>query len=635
MSQSANFKFSLIENFLGYNSTRDKTNINPGFLIRGSKNMFKKESGTIASRPGLKRRGSADSTIAGVLSSFEWETSLGITIPLRVVDDNFEFESDIITDDTFVWYDLGISANSTRYVFDTVWDNTLKKDFLVFVRGTNSLFRWDGGIAKFVSGINNTSITLDRDATLAGFRSSGGTVIINGSTYTYGAISGDDLTGVAGDPSAEAVDSVVVEKPIETSSKPVANFTCDFLKVINNQVWIGSYSSRLIYISEDDDYLDYTVPTPRAAGDPEILFLDNNARGIGSIDGEGYVTAGYSDWYRVRFQQITVSTTLTEQTIVDKLELSGKEAALGHEYISTNGAAIIYLSRSQELKALGVFTNQQKTKPVTLSLEIKEELRNESFSPVQGIMSDGEVRVVGSKIYLTSASGGTTYIHETREKLSESGEITAERFWNTPMIWGISRIAVINGVEHGHSAANPQTYQLWDTDQWYDDSPSDENMPYNCVMRMAYRNASEFQGNNRFTMLSVDMWGIEGYMPQGVNLKGRVYGNYQGSTDLLTVDINNIDPDELSLAKFYTGFLSPSMGDDSLGENPLGEGLTEDELSQEQVPKFRRIKNLSALKDCFEYALELYTDEVNARWEILASGANAAPKGAEPTFIRG
>lgn len=632
----SNFHFNLIENFLGYNSTRDKTNLNPGFLIRGSKNMYKKESGTIASRPGLKRRGTADSTLAGVLASTEWETSLGTTIPIRVCNGKLQFESAIADGSTYVWYDLQTSLTLTRYVFDTVWDNTLKKDFLVFVRGDDSLFRWDGGIAKFVSAIAATSITLDRAATTAGFRTSGGTVLINGNSYTYGGISGSVLTGVSGDATLEVVDSVVFEVVIDNTNKPEADFLNDFLKVVNNQVWVGSYSSRLVHISEDDDYLNYTVPGVRAPGDPELLFLDNNARGIGSLDGEGYVTAGYSDWYRVRFSQITVGSTLTEQTIVDKLELSGKEAALGHEYISTNGAAIIYLSRSQELKALGVFTNQQKTKPVTLSLEIKEELRFQSFNPIIRETSDGEVRVVGSKIYLTTVSGGQTYVHETREKLSESGEIMAERFWNTPQIWGISRIAVIDGVEHGHSVANPQIYQLWDTEQWFDDSPSDENMPYDCVMRMAYRNASEFQGNDRFSLLVMDMWAIEGYMPQGVHLKGKIYGNYQGSTNFFQFDVNNIDPDALSLTKFFTGFSAPSMGDDSLGENPLGEGLTEDELSQEQMPKFRKIKNLSAVQDCFEYCVELYTDEVNSRWEILAEGTNASIKpNGEPTFIRG
>ena len=127
-------------------------------------------------------------------------------------------------------------------------------------------------------------------------------------------------------------------------------------------------------MSKNDAYTDYTQATPRVPGDGELITLDSLARGIGVIGGEAHISAGYSDWYKVRFNQITVSTTLTEQTIVDKLELSGQEAAMGHEYISNIGGAIVYLSRGQELKLLGTFTNQQQTKPASLSLPIKDEL---------------------------------------------------------------------------------------------------------------------------------------------------------------------------------------------------------------------------------------------------------------------
>lgn len=622
----SNFKFNIIDKFLGYNSARDKTNLDPRYLIRGSKNVYRKETGTIAVRPGLKRRGSADSTSEGVKSSYEWEASNGVIKPLRVANSKLQVESDIITSGTYVWYDLMTALTNTRFVFDTVWDNTLKKDFLVYCMGDDNLYAWHGGIAKVSSTTSNT-IVLDRTVASGGFNTSSGTVIINGTDYTYTGSSASTLTGVSPNPTGEAANSVVVSKPITNANTPAADFENDFLKVINNQIYAGSYSSRLVYVSKNDAYTDYTQATPRVPGDGELITLDNQARGIGVIGGEAHISAGYSDWYKVRFNQITVSTTLTEQTIVDKLELSGQEAAMGHEYISNIGGGIVYLSRGQELKLLGTFTNQQQTKPATLSLPIKDELANETFTPVQGDTSDGEVKAVGGRVYLTSVSGGTTYIHETRESLDESGQVVAERLWQPPQIWGISRVAVIDGVEFGHSIANPQIYQLWDTEQWHDDAPSDEYLPYDCVMRMAYINAE-----NRASLLSVDMFYAEGYMTQGTPLKGRFYADYQGSTSLQELELNKVSMPQ-KLAKFFTGFSSPGMGDSSLGDNPLGEGLTEDELSQEQLPKFRRIKDLTAV-DCFEYATELYTDEVDSRWEVLAIGTNANKNTRQATFIK-
>lgn len=618
-----NFQFSIISQFAGYNSTLDKTNLNPAFLIRGSKNVYKKESGTIAIRPGLKLRGSTDTTTEGVKSAYDWEASNGVTKSLRVANSKLEVESDILTTGTFVWYTLQSSLSLTRYVFDTVWDNTLKKDFLVFVRGDANLFRWDGGIGKIASATSNT-IVLNATIASLGFNTTSGSVVINGTTYTYTGSSGSTLTGVTADPSGEAVNSVVISAIITNSNTPVSGAVNDFLKVVVNQIYIGSYSSRLIYISKNNSYTNFTVPATRAPGDPELIFLDNLGRGIGVLNGEAVISAGYSDWYKIRFNQITVGSTLTEQTIVDKLELSGLDAALAHEYITNSGGLIAYFSRNQEVKLLGTFTSQQQTKPATISLPVKDELKNATFSPTEGTTSDGELRAVGVRLYLTSVTEGQTWVHETRESLNPDGLIVSERFWQPPQVWGISRVALISGVEYGHSIANPQIYQLWDTEQWFDDSPSGEALPYDAKMRMAYR-----RGENRNDILFINMAYAEGYMSQDTRLKARFYGDYQGSSSLQELEFNS----ESKPAKFFTGFLSPSMGDSSLGENPLGEGLTDAELSQEQLPKFRKIKDISPV-DVFEYSLEIYTEDVDSRWEILALGTNAQKSSRDAAFLR-
>lgn len=624
---TSQFKFNLIKQFLGYNSTADKTNLDPSFLVRGSKNVYKKPSGAIAARPGLKRRGSVDTTTEGVKSSYEWETSTGANRNLRVANSKLQVESDILTSGTYIWYDLLTSLTNTRFIFDTVWDNTVKRDFLVFVRGDSNLFKWSGGMGTIVSTTSNT-IVLNAAAATLGFDTSG-TVIINGTTYTYTGVSSATLTGVTGDPTGEANGSVAIAGVVTNANTPAAGFNNDFLKVINNQVYVGSYSSRLVYVSSNSSYTNFTVPDPTIEGSPELLTLDNLARGIGVKDGEAYISAGYSEWYRVEFKLINVDTTgLTRQTVVHKQEIVGLGAAMGHEYISNMGDSLVYLTRDKKVREAGKFANLDKTSFPAISLPVETELFNETFTPVQGTTSDGELKCAGNKIYLTSVSGGTTYIYEIRETIGPAGEIMAERFWQPPQIWGISRVALISGVEYGHSLANPQIYQLWDTDQWHDDSPSDEPLPYDCVARISYKG-----GEDRTDLISVDMVYSEGYMPEGNQLKMKFYGDYQGSTSLQEIIINKTE-NPTNKAKFFTGFSSPGMGDSSLGDNPLGEGLTDTELSQEQLPKFRKIANLSQV-DVFEYELEFYTEDVDSRWELLALGTNAQKSVREPVFIRG
>lgn len=158
------FDFKLVDSFHGYNSANDKTKLRPGFLIRGSKNVYKRLSGTMASRPGLKRRGAASSTDAGIKSSYDWATSLGTVRPLRVCNNKLQVESDILVDGTPIWYDLletstlaSPAASLTRFVFDSWWDDIEKVDTLLMVRGDNNILSWTGGMALFSSAALTTA----------------------------------------------------------------------------------------------------------------------------------------------------------------------------------------------------------------------------------------------------------------------------------------------------------------------------------------------------------------------------------------------------------------------------------------------------------------------------------------------
>ena len=90
------------EPFGGYVSAVDRTTVGRRFMVRGSKNVYLKKSGTIANRPGLKRRGSIDTTSADVKSSVTWDTSLGFTRPVQLSNGKIQVESDIVTAGTYV-----------------------------------------------------------------------------------------------------------------------------------------------------------------------------------------------------------------------------------------------------------------------------------------------------------------------------------------------------------------------------------------------------------------------------------------------------------------------------------------------------------------------------------------------------
>lgn len=595
-----NFEFpKMIADWAGYVSSFDKTNVAENLMVRGSQNVYKKISGTIGVRWGQKRQGSVNTTVSPVSSEFVWNTSWGAVYTLVISNSKLY----VVISGT--WYTLLSSLTKTRYVFDKWWDNTLKKDVCLFVNGTADLFKWGGGYGLIASTTANT-IVLDRTIVASFLPSASGTVVVNGTTYTYTGSGGSTLTGVSPNPTGEANASAVLETVTTTSNSPAASFLSDFLKVINNQVYVGSYNSRLCYISQNTSYTNYVVPTPRAPGDPELLTLDGTLKGIGVRQGKAHIGFGSESWAVITFNDITVGSTLTQQTKVDVKPVSLQQAPYAHEFIDNVGDSLIYLALDQQVRSFGDFNDLFTAGYPSLSQEIATELTEEVFT-------NGSLKCVGEFIYVIAPNSGKVYLKQIRTRVNETGTIVAERLWHSPFIWNLTRISVISGVTVGFSNANPQIYELWDTNQFHDDSPSGENLPYSCILALGYRTNSRRQGLQMF-----DKMFTEGYMSTGTPLSVTVNYDYQGSNNVITQPINSV----ARPATFFSSLNPSSLGDSSLGDEPLGDGIMISTSAQDSLPKFKVINSFASV-NCFEYQPIFFTDSADAQWEILATATNA------------
>lgn len=600
--------------FGGYVSEADRTALSRRFMVKGSKNMYLKNSGTLANRPGLLRRGSADATVAGVLQSVTWDTSLNTTRPLRVANSKLQVESDILLAGSYVWYNLLTSLSSTRLIFDTWWDNTTKKDILIFCDGTVNIKTWSGGVGVLASTTINT-IVMTASVATQGFDATG-TVIINGTDYAYTGRSGSTLTGVTPDPTPQPNGQVIVQKPATESNTPASDFLCDFLRTVNNQVYYGSDTSRLVYVSKNTDFSDVTKSSPRAPGEGDTLTLDEVPTGIGVRDGKARIGTKLG-WYTIGFNQITVGTTLTEQTLVDKIPMSPQKGLLRHEFIGNAGDDLIYLTQDQQLNVFSTFKNLNNPQFPSLSHDIETELHNED-------LTGGHLKVIGDFIYITAPNNGRMWLHETKTSVNSAGDVSREKLWHAPFINNTSRVEVIDGEVYGYSNANPQLYQMWDTLQWHDDSPSDEPMPYDSVCAFAYWHA------NRFDLIEFDQVYTEGYMPQGSRVNGAVIYEYKGETAVQSFIINDADDEQ---PEFYTGDIGISLGQSSLGDNPLGDA-TDIEQDQEDQSKWRKFNDVE-LAHVHEYQLRVYATELDSRFELLSIGTNEVISEEFATSLRG
>lgn len=453
------------------------------------------------------------------------------------------------------------------------------------------------------------------------------TVIINGVEYSYtGGEYTTTLTGVTPDASAIAPGSVVAQKILTIEGQPnttlIAAFdprtniyTNDFVLSLNNQLIVGSLTSRVVYISSDEDYLDFSNAGDVVPGDPDFAILDDFPVG-GIVRGDSaYIAAGNSSWYVVTPNTPVPSNLGTVVTKLEKQVGAANSAALGHNFIGSIGEDIIYLSQDHQLRTLGTLRNIVTPKTPSLSKSVRQELMDEDFE-------GGALRVIDEFIYLTAPISGTDFIYQIRDTVDDVGNLTATRLWHPPQERNVSRFFVYQGITYGYSVTYPQMYQIWDTDQWHDDTPNG-NAAYTAIARFAYR---QFRLRNELG--SFDKVWYEGYILGRSQLLAIIYNDYQGATATQQYILSDIDGSSV----LYGGDGVTPVGGALIGAKSIGGGLPYVDY-QNPLPKFRAILNVNQ-EDCFEYALELKSELADSRWEILSLGPNGTADEQNPTWLQ-
>lgn len=437
-----------------------------------------------------------------------------------------------------------------------------------------------------------------------GYPTTRGTIVVDGVDYTYDLVADQFLINISGVPTTG---EPAVQGIYESTNTPSADFTVDFVATITNQIIAGSYTSLVVYFSSDADYTDYTNSGDIISGDPDNIVLDELPRGIIVVDDKAYIPAGSSSWYicapntPVPIQQpLTGGNDRLVIVSVQKKVGASKTAALAQEFLGAIADTIIYLGQDHQLRMFGVFKDILGTKFPSISISVKQELIETDFT-------GGQLRAVGDNIYLVAPVPGKTFIYQQRDDVNADGSIVSQRIWQPPQDWNISRIAVIDDVEYGYSNQSPETYQLWNTGQWHDDTPSGDT-PYEAVMRMGY-----WQFKDRTKKGDLNKVFLEGYMPQNIELTCTLRADYLGAT-AIEDDIVSADGDSPVL---YTtdGVL--------VGDKLVGQALYGGASGVTGIPKFRCIPNFKK-HQCFEYQVELSSFALDSRWEIISIGTNGS-----------
>jgi len=524
----------------------------------------------------------------------------------------------------------GTTNNNTVYLVTSVTDTALTIDPSYTVTtetplGTTVL-ELEGGStwAAERAHDNNAGDANDRAFTIDGVKY----------IYTGGETTGT-LTGVTPNPLLNSTPIAFGDIAIQTvrsystitvgatgSTSSLADYSIDIVWCIQNQIVLGSFGDRRIFISKDGDFTDYSYTSPlRLPGEGATITLDASPTGFAkgplttSLTAASvfYVTAAPSRWYRITFYQQTQTdangvSQLYETTPVQQIPTGTNSAAISQSSIVDVKNGEILISFEPAIDSLAaVVANAANTKSEPISDPIKDDIEMYNLSGAHGV-----------------------YIHRTLfYTLPAEGLIIpfdyVNGYWQPPQTGNFSRLAIIDidGVQTlcGHAADSNETYILFTGffDQRQIQVYTDNNATILATAAFGYENFG-----SRFTYKRFDEMATELYIAPATVVHDDCYLDYGGST--------YVNRKEISVTANPNIAFQP-VGNSGEGQTP--EGYSPQGSTTDVIPVLIKCKviNDCSYYDFFERQRVFWTDTLGGHFEIIAYGENVMESPNLPTDI--
>jgi len=604
-----------VEGFVTNMESTDKKAL--PFMVDGSHDVIiDPRFGKFGSRGGYSLLGALNSALKPVRQKFDWIPTLGIERNLRWYDDELEaYLGTVDGVEINAWTRIANSLSETAIPRGaTWWDNTEKIKLMLFVQGDDNIYSWSGAITTLKSATadtltkNGTKTWAEMDFLTSGTRK----VLIDGTEYTYtGGESTTTLTGVSPSPSSESADSVVSQTVDTQSNEPTADRINNYIQEHENQIYLGSDSDNLVYISKNSDYKDFSESTPRLAGEGALLTLEGACKGFGKLEKIPVIFSGKDSLYTVDFTSIEIGSALSEQIKIKKLKTGANQGAFNQETIISSGDDLIYLSNEPALRTLQSASEAEQPRLKSLSNPIKPDFDAENFENACAIWHK-------NRYYLSSPENSRLYILEYQE--DANGRL--KRFWQPPQTLPVRCLSVIDQTLYGHSNAVPETYLLFNgtADRVYDGMDVKDKLPINAVAKLSYRTYDD-----RANLKSHDEFYVEGNIAGSTDdLELTLNYDFGGATQETSFKIDGTDQDIL-----YESLEATSLGQQPLGTHPLGGSVQE----PPELARYRVIFEMP--KEDFHELQEIYSSNgVDKAWEVIAAGGNTQISPNRNTIIR-
>ena len=429
-------------------------------------------------------------------------------------------------------------------------------------------------------------------------------ITINGNDYTYTSSNNDgtSIYGISSDPTGEAVDSLIVQKPYINSGVPVANFNNDLISYLGTQIYLASFTNRTIYISAVNSIDSYTPSSTRKVGEGMIQVIDSNPVAFVPQESDMYISAGLSDWYKTTFT-LSSDNTKEDLTIVN-LKATPQSGAQSQALISKMKNLVVFVDHEPVLNQLGrVESNDFNSLATPQSVNISDPIKND-FD--QYDFTGGSVAYFQNFIYIAIPKHSIVMVYNI-----------VKEWWESPWTMAISRFSIIDGQLYGHSSLVPETYKMLT-------GYNDNGGPIDAKAYFSYENYGSRVAKKEF-----DEYYVEGYIKGNTTLTCGVNYDLDGYTANVVKTLLGTNSQVVDIA-VHSG-TSPK----SLGKYPLGKiGLGGSTITQSNLPpKFRVIWTMPK-NPFYENQFYFESNQIDARWEILAFGPKVNQSVYGPTELK-
>lgn len=613
-------EFSVVSNYkFGYRNREDITNLPPGVLIKGSQNVLTNVSERIQLRQGYTLDGPISSILAPILSSFDWLTRYNTEVHLRAGflttagnDGKIQYRY-VDASGNVTWRDLITGLSSTAFNYTNYWNTSETLREALFCNGNGNMYEWNGATTTILSSTSASITTAASPSTWLdlGFYvgASPRSIVVGGSVFTYtGGENTTTLTGVSPDASGITIGAVAHQSVIVTQTStftgPPAGFNPNLISVLNNQIFIGSTTQSVVWISKVNSFTDYSSSTPRQTGEGGTLILDQNIVAFEPQEQYMYVSAGQDLWYNVSFS-LQTSTVGVSYEEVDALPLKTgrQQGAISQAFVSHMKNNIILADFETTISTFGRIETSLATPQVSnISDPIKLDIDSYDFT-------DGSIFYYRNYILVAVPKEGIVIQYNLVSKT-----------WDAPMTLPISRFYIVDGDLYGHSYNTSESYQLFTgfADRVY---PGFLGYPIPCDMVFSYENYG-----SRHTYKSADTLYVEGYLSANTTLTAMITRELDGCASTTTKTLLGSNKQFVCIPTEQG-----SLGKTSLGKQKLGGSGT---TSIQGLPPKFRWKPTYNNTDFFEASVSFSVLGTSQNFQLLAFGLNSRQSSQESVSIK-